>query len=562
MIPPRPFRPSRPSRPTRPTLLRLLAAATTLLISGCSADSLGEPVASSAVAPLGVVLDAEAAADTTGVYVADSGFRPDIDGFAFENYTTGDGIVDLRPSDLHALFGDAVCAVGTGPDCRLSSPAVTWMDQLNAAMGGGHCEGFAVLSQIFLAELESPRRYGAPITYELDPTTDAELYPAIARWFATQAAEPSNSARRLDLTPVEVVAELRATLGRPRTPENTYTIAIFQPGYEAGHAVTPYAIEDRGDGITWILIYDNNHPGVPRAIEVDTVADTWTYEAAINPEDDSTRYEGDASTSTLAITPISARLAAQDCPFCAGELDEELAARNQLSLTGPGARLAGTDFHVRDSSGRVHGRRGGEFVADIDGAGVLPLLTSLDDAPAPLLDLPASLGVDVTVGAGDEAARDMSFALVGAGYDVLIDGIDLPAGAADTIHLSEDGTRVSYTSHTTSTPTIEVTTGNEDGYSYDLRVRASDLDRAGRVTVASPEDTADVYVGAVHGGRFVLELVRLAPDGTETPATSAHVRVPAGQMLLLPLEEWTSSSPLAATVLDEDGQPARSVTFR
>src|SRR5690606_7302930 len=159
--------------------------------------------------------------------------------------------------------------------------------------------------------------------------------------------------------------------------ENTYTIAFFQEDMGGGHAVTPYAIEDRGDGIKWILIYDNNHPGVPRAIEVDTAADTWSYEAATNPDDDPSLYTGDATTHTLMLTPLSARLQPQNCPFCAGELDEDITAINQLTLTGPGARLGSTDFYVTDATGRSFGRRGGQMVDEIDGASITPFLTGL-----------------------------------------------------------------------------------------------------------------------------------------------------------------------------------------
>ena len=553
-----------------PLRRRLLAAsAAVLVLAGCTSghddaavEELGDPVAST-------VLEAapSPAAETSGVYVADSGFRPTADGFSFANYTNDGGAANLRPVDLHALFGDAICAAGTGPDCRLSSPAVTWMDQINAAMDGGHCEGMAVMSQVLHTGVQRPADYGADRTYDIDPSVALDVYPAIARFWSMQATEPAVTARREDLTPNEVVAELERTLPGPRTPENTYTIAFFQEDMGGGHAVTPYAIEDRGDGIKWILIYDNNHPGVPRAIEVDTAADTWSYEAATNPQDDSTLYEGDASTLTLQLVPLSARLQPQNCPFCAGELDGDMTV-NQLTLTGPGARLAGTDFYVTDPTGRSFGRRGGRMVEEIDGASTIPFLTGLDDDPAPFLGVPSGFSSVVTIEAGEEDASDMVFGLVGAGYDAVVRDIDLAAGGVDRIELSQDGTRLAYDSHAPRVPWIEVATetavGDDDEqvYHYELRVRATRMADAGRVLLVSPEDDADIYVVASQDAVFEVEVVRYAPDGTKSVVAARGVEVDAGTPFDIELSNWTGDATLGGHLLAEDGSPTAPVRFR
>ena len=87
-----------------------------------------------------------------------------------------------------------------------------------------------------------------------------------------------------------------------------------------GHAITPFAVEDKGDGQFAILVYDNNFPGATRAVEVDTNEDTWSYVASTNPDEQSALYEGDARSDTLELDPLSpgARVP-RPCPFCAGE---------------------------------------------------------------------------------------------------------------------------------------------------------------------------------------------------------------------------------------------------
>ena len=549
------------------TTRRMLAvSAAVLILAGCTSErqdaavrDLGEPVASSTLEVAAPV------AETTGVYIADSGFRPTVDGFSFENYTNADNPVNLRTQDMYTLFGDAICATGTGPDCRLSSPAVTWMEQVNAAMDGGHCEGMAVMSQVLHTGTQQPGEYGAATTFAIDPAVDANVYPSIARFFSMQATEPTSVAHQQELTPTEVVEQLERTLPGPRTPENTFTIAFFQEDMGGGHAVTPYAIEDRGDGLKWIMIYDNNHPGVARAIEVDTIDDTWTYEAATNPEDETSLYIGDAASRTLRLIPLSIRLQPQQCPFCAGELDddEEL---NQLTLTGPGARLGTTDFYVTDPTERSFGRRGATMVDEIDGASVTPFLTGLADDPAPFLGVPAGFSSTVTIAAGDEDADDMVFGLVGAGYDAVVRDIDIAAGGVDRIELSQDGSRLAYVSHAPRVPWIEVATETTDDggnvYHYELRVRATRTSNPGRLLLVSPEGDADIYVVASEDASFEIEVVRYAPDGKKAVVAARDVEVESGTPLDVELSNWTGTETLRSHLLDADGTPADSVTFR
>jgi hypothetical protein len=54
-----------------------------------------------------------------GKIVADSGFRPALNGFAFENYGNDAGPINLTPLNVEDLFGPQVCAAGSGASCVL-----------------------------------------------------------------------------------------------------------------------------------------------------------------------------------------------------------------------------------------------------------------------------------------------------------------------------------------------------------------------------------------------------------------------------------------------------------
>ncbi|MCZ7671246.1 MAG: hypothetical protein M5U34_30985 [Chloroflexi bacterium] len=64
-----------------------------------------------------------------------------------------------------------------------------------------------------------------------------------------------------------------------KTPQNGGHWAFISAIFSGGHAITPYAVEDQGDGIFHVYVYDNNYPNLPRIMEINRDAETWSYEA-------------------------------------------------------------------------------------------------------------------------------------------------------------------------------------------------------------------------------------------------------------------------------------------
>jgi hypothetical protein len=272
----------------------------------------------------------------TGPLVADSGFRPVTDGFSFANYgcdaNTSDGTctppqTDLTPTDVRTLFGDGVCSNGSTTPCRLSRPAQNWLDGANKSLSnpkGGHCFGFSVTSIELWRRNLTPGQFGATSTYNIRLLGNQAIQREIAANFVTQDFKVQPAL--LSGTPNAVLRELVSVL-TPGAAE-TYTIGFFNGKHgnaEEGHAVTPYAVEDRGGGNYAVLIYDNNFPGVTRAMQFDTNDNTWSYE--VEP---SLIWRGSsADPSALELAPMSASLGQQrPCPFCGSF------ARASARLTG------------------------------------------------------------------------------------------------------------------------------------------------------------------------------------------------------------------------------------
>ncbi|MCZ7671245.1 MAG: hypothetical protein M5U34_30980 [Chloroflexi bacterium] len=119
---------------------------------------------------------------------ADSGFRPESDGFGFENYGDEADAINLTAVEMQRMFGEQVCANQTN-GCTLTPPARQWMEQMNEGMDGGHCEGMAVLSSLMYYDKIEPDSFGGDITNELVFDNDA-LQREIAYWWVTQATWP------------------------------------------------------------------------------------------------------------------------------------------------------------------------------------------------------------------------------------------------------------------------------------------------------------------------------------------------------------------------------------
>ena len=300
--------------------------------------------------------------------VGNLGFKPDPNGFSFENYGSDSGAQNLTPADVRALFGDGACAQINGDDIVLTPPAQQWMEQENSSMGNGHCEGMAALSLMFYTGKENTSTFGADTTYGLKLEDNTDLQSDIAKWYATQSLDPTESSV-IKKTPTEILQTLEKGMSKDG---ETYTLGIYKSDGSGGHAITPYAIVDDGGGKFKIMVYDNNYPGAERSVAVDTNSDTWSYEAATNPQEESELYEGNAETKTLELTPTSKRLEQQAAPFArldAGPAIASLQGRapatkqyNQIFTEGNAHLL------ISDEGGQQLGYANGQLVNTIPGA--------------------------------------------------------------------------------------------------------------------------------------------------------------------------------------------------
>ena len=531
--------------------LRAAVGLTAILLSGCGGT---EPPTRSAsdVQVLRGTTPQDASAGSVGTYVptgkliADTGFRPPADGFTFENYGISDVVRDLTPAAVEGLFGPEVCASGSGATCALIPPARAWMEVENDAMRAGHCFGRALSASRFYGGTLRPEGFGAPSPAQLTLTGNPALQRTIAQGSALQEL-PAIRRKAIPGTPNDILDTLIAGMkaGKP-----LFVLGLFRADGGGGHAVTPYAVEDRGDGRFAVLVYDNNFPGITRAVSFDRHADAWKFLAQSNPADPRQVYEGHGAQSNLALYPGVTPKGVVPCPFCnggkRGTRDERSQQFNEIALEGDATNHA----HVRitDARGRRTGYVDGRVVNEIPGAQVLRRLNNRtwEENAEPVYLVPANRSVDVLVDA-DEIRKPVVERLefIGPGDRVAVEGIELRRGEQVELHVAADGTRVKLETDPAHDESPVVRIGIEhapDSYDFALKAKRLPGGAALDVRLDTPRRQFDIDTRGVPGharrtagqplDRYDLTVERMTPKGTMT-FSHPDVLIPPGTIARL-----------------------------
>lgn len=498
------------------------------------------------------------------VTTGDFGFSPQVNGFSFENGSGG----EFNPQDpsssfltvasMQKMFGDRqVCTGNTaGESCKPTPAAKQWQQQINTGMNGGQCEGMAVLALTLFKGLDQPDALEAGKTNAFELTYNPAVREKIGLYFAYQYTEQVKAAT-VKGTPVEVLEQLRKYLGSD--VKDPVTLGFY--GEQGGHATTPYKIVDKGNGISHILMYDNNWPGQERFIEVDTNANTWVYNfAATNPAEPADAWKGDAESQTLEFTPLSARLAAASCPYCASTepqaedtqqvwLNAGRSGKARIKIVDPAdpSRFIGWDA----ASGRyVNKLTGASFIYDKS-------IVKQGDAPvAPAIQIPAGKGYKIMLDGKDlTQAEGVSVSVFGKGKAVKVSNIDLDPDQEDTLDLSDDGEGIKYTpgsSPDKESPVFSYAFDNPNGQDYEFEVEDLDAENGEALGVDLEGGKLKVSDSGSGADKYDLKVSRFNEDGTEADFSKDDIDLGEDDTDNINFEDWEGED--AGMLIGPDGE--------
>ena len=527
-------------------LVALLASALALALSGCLGgdddnreDAYRAPIGGSAEFELkrslidrgnsaGSVTDVENYVPE-GEIVADSGFRPQVDGFGFENYANDAEPQNMGPAEVEELFGDVVCVSGTGDECALTPAAQEWMENMNESMAGGHCQGFSVTSLRMYEEEIDQEDFGAERTADLEIVDNVDLQSSIARHFVWQFLPPVVE-ERVKGAPSEV---LKVLIDALESGDELYTLGIYKPDLSGGHAITPFAVEDRGGGRYAILVYDNNFPGTTRAVQVDTNEEYWTYVGGTNPKDVGQVYEGNTETQTLELDPTNPGEDLQPCPFCSGaELEAAESKGSVLSdadryteITLGGDPRNHPHLVFSDDEGRRTGVVDGRMLQEIPDIEVVKTyaVQNWETAPEPRYRLPEGKNYTITVdGSSLDRPTTTNVDLVGNGLVIEIEDIKMKPGQQDNMALP-GGYGITYQTNADDEIAPNLFAGLvEDDAAYNFAASAVGIAKGSTLSLLVEQEEKVVILdstgseGTATGdgqGLFILQLTKADAEG-------------------------------------------------
>ena len=447
------------------------------------------------------------------------------------------------------MFGDKVCGA-SGKKCILTPPAQEWMDEINKAMNGGHCEGMASLSALFYRNAENVKDFGATSTDALQLSDNKKLQGEIAYFWATQATDPTAGSTIADKTPAEILDILIKSMQANDKSDDMYTVGIFKPEFKDGHAITPYAVLDKGNGLYWIMVYDNNFPKDERHVEIDRNKNIWSYSSSTNPNEPESLYEGDVNTKTLQLTPNKMRLGPQACPFCsdygssrAGLLAAPVITYNQIWLIGDNKGDTASIL-ITDASGHRLGFVDGKLVNEIPNAKFTPIKSGdlWKDDPSPIFYVPTNTAFSVTID-GDEltSPEPVDLAVIGPSYDLAVEGIQLDPDQKDTISFSADGTTLSYTTSGGETPTLDLGIEHADS-DYDFQLEGATVE-GGTINLTLDYAKGQLIVKSDDNKKpiaYNLAFSRI-DDDTELNFSHAALELNAGDTAYVDFGKWTGT---------------------
>ena len=466
----------------------------------------------------------------SGTLIADSGFRVDRDGFKYRNWgaPSAEHPRGLTPELMQSLYGDKVCARVVTGECALSATGQALQADLNDFLTGGHCYGFAAASGQFETGVIAKSDYLRPATtvFENDPTD--KLDGLISRYASTQFSSPTTDGT-VRYSVSETLDRLTAAWGQ----DENYILSVF--GTVGGHAITPIALRDLGNGKTGIVVYDNNFPGVEKMVVADRAANTWYYTALLNPSTPAYLFVG-SPANQMELSELKPSAQPQECPTCV-DGDESVLVLVKDNAENPDGTMIDWDFDVQAPGGGA-----------IDGLESRPLVNT---QKAALFSVPAEKAFEIKLkGAPAGLTADIDISLYGDGWVNEIDNIALQPGSRATVGVDQSQRKLTLSGTTVFEPLLMLAAEQAN---WSVSTGGADLRLQPGTTLSVERDAdGDVVYGLAGLGApasMLIAVKRSDSVGDQVVSTNDPVAIPVNAEASIAANGWNGASPLTVRVV-------------
>ncbi|AFY40428.1 hypothetical protein Lepto7376_4319 [[Leptolyngbya] sp. PCC 7376] len=535
-------------------------------------------------------------------------FNPVTDGFSFTNVALTQQIKETYKTDRAAqnainteamifMFGPEVCLAGSirensTDNCVLTAAAKRWLSQNIGSMKNGVCEGIA-LSSLFLwlgrndasnwdrpntviipmAGLFTDGKEGTSRAKDI-ALTNPSLHTYTSLLFSMQslkAVYKNANTNRTSQTPSQLLTAIKNSFTTKSTfnvvSDPLYTIGIYKVDTDnklsQGHTLLPYKIEQTGDGIAKLFVYDSNYTygndiskkqTDPNSTFIEFNGNQWSYA----PPGLKTAYRGDKNTKNLDISLLSKRDPASgfhDCAFCRSGI-----GAFEIDLLGS------ANMTVKNLATN----------RPVDNSNTIPFKGGLDLDVPPLYVLNANGSYQISL-IGKTATNIDEF-FEGESYyndtdflsssDLVVTGANISIGAEeldlDTGEKAEIFVNSRQNNNTNSIPTNQVeftlqasTSGDspamfsaldEANTSYDILVEPIELNPNNSILMRVDSSEQFIYLADDNGKEdiYIIDLARTSLNDNNSKSSEeeiyAEITVPADQALIFDYGSWEKDS--------------------
>jgi hypothetical protein len=396
-------------------------------------------------------------------------------------------------------------------------------------------------------------KYGSDTASQMTLPNNQPLQADLAAVFVTQVTDPTVS-KKIQLAPNETIAKLKEGWAAG----TGFLLAFYKlAGSEqtGGHAVTPVAVEDRGEGKMGIILYDNNFPNVPQVMVVDTAANTWSYSTAADPRNDPESYTGGANNK-LELFPVDPMIGPQSCPFCTGGQTSTATGVGSV----PGTVEGGSEYNYIYLNQEGGAKGIALTVQDLRGN---PIPGTKETAPLsfdnafvpPVLAVPKQSPFLVKVdGSKMTSPSNAAVAIIGPGYDFGIDKIDMNPGEVDTIRFDPTTNKLAYQTNAGAAPDIVLGLDGKD-VSYSFLFGGLALSQNGgtiEVTLNSTKQTVTASSGNTGESQIDFQVDRL-DQTTEEQFNSEPIPLAGNESLIIEYGKWKGNGTPMPVGIDHNG---------
>jgi hypothetical protein len=361
----------------------------------------------------------------------DSGFRPTVDGYSFENgseewgkYPNPPANNDFTMEDTRDIFGDQIaCLPPLGNVCIPDPILFFWTKVVNYGMNSGHCTGMSASSILIFQDPSHLQEIkdGADNLFKDISLTDKNARHAIAFYHVLQSANPIFD-YKLRQEQVSTAMSTFTQILNGFKEEKQSVIAILNKSglKDFAHAIVPIAISMNGTEAINIYVYDNRVPGNVGVLSINKNDNSWKF----------SDFSGNAETHSFYAIPL--------------ELFE---GKQEFPLESYIVPIGSIDLLVSNLNKLRIGYYGGEFFNEIPGAYIITPLTSIDYAAEPYYGLPENQPYTYTITLDQGITNTypvQSITQFGQGYAVSIETSEYSPQTSDTMFINSDGTQLTY----------------------------------------------------------------------------------------------------------------------